>query len=522
MVFSSRRIRGELELKTKGTDQAVRDVQRLDAAFRKLAKEAKSATAVSQGSGQGIRDVGQGPAAGGRGVSAASALGVARQAAGVAGAGEVGGILGQLGSSIDALGPIGIATTAAAVGLSVGLDKLSKASEEARRAEELLLAARFAENEAEGDTTAAINEQIEAQQQVAELARKNQQDALDRVSELEAAGEGAGSGVLDYIKKLAGSESDLEAAKNAAQEWGDKAADAEAQIKGLTGSLDSTETAAADAAEALEKAAEAQSKAVLDQTDALGKEIKARQEASKRTRAQNRDRLKAIQEQSTILKVQIAALKASGLQTDEVVSKLQSLEKELGNLGKEANIVSKAVQQGTRADQQAAAERKRLRDQENQDRIQAIRDAARERRQQREEERQERLKEQIDFGNKIADIQYDTAKKQYDIQVQANRDQDRLLREHIQSVQQDFYQDFLGLFTQQNALAFRLQETRIGAQQGLSDAATEGYLGQQKLRGESGYQQLLGGPSGGGNQITINTGANPQDVVSVLQPILVG
>jgi len=494
-------------------DQAVKALARNDGAllqaenFMRMEQAAKRAgTATQAASGGGV---------GGLGGKMTRQIGgtVGRQVGG-----EVGQGISTLTQNLGGLTAAGGLAAVAVIGVGMAMKELDKISEKLRREEELLLEARFAEIDAAGQTTEEIQRQIDEQTEIAEKAREKEAAAQERES---IRRKERNSDELWLVKGIGDAigifEDGANEAQEAAEKWGDTAEDAKAQVEGLNDALDSTETAAADAAEALEKAAEAQTDAILDEVDAIGKNTKARQEASKRTRTENRERLKAIADQQAILKAQIAALKASGLATEEVIAKLAGLEKEMKSLGDEAGIVANAVKQGTSADREAAAERKRIREQENRERLQEQREAARERRQARLDEEFERQKEMIDFGNKIKKIEFDAAKSRYDIQINANRDQERLLREAAHAFENDFYQDFLGAFTNQNALAFQLQERQIAAGQSLEDVNRSSYLNQQETRAEAGYQQLSG-PSGG-NPVTINTGMDLNAVTQHLQSI---
>lgn len=536
-MVTNRRVQVELVIQLKGIDQAIREMERLEWAMGGVASQAQQVTQNAQGAGRSLQGITQqapmlnpsssAPVSGGggggggskSGVSASGALNVAGRAAGIAGAGEVSGILGQLGSSIGALGPIGAVTTVAAVGLGVAFKELSKESERLRRETELILEARFAEIDATGKTTEEITKQLEAQADAWEKAADKEFAALDKETQLR---EEQRSGILGGLKDIGDSigvwSDGVNEAQEAAEKWGAESDNLKASTEGLTAALDSTETAAADAAEALEKAAEAQEESVLKQVDALGKRIKAEQDAQDRSREGNKDRLKAIRDEEKVLQAQVAALKASGVSGEKAAEKLEALTGQLKMLGDESQITQKAIREGTHVDREAAAERVRITKAENAERMQDMRNAARERAEERKKEEREHLKDQIEFGNKILDIQYDEAKRKYDIQIQADRDQERLMREHIQSETQEYYQDFMGLFTQQNALAFRLKETQIGAQQGMADATLQGYLSQQKLRAQTpGAQQLLGGAPGGGNTININTGMDPNAMMAIIQ-----
>ena len=515
----------------QGRQQIVQSLQQVDNALTdvgtnpallKQAENARTAEAAfKKSSAAASSAAGSGASAGG--ATTSSKLGLAGagvgQLASIAGvSGQAGGAISLLGSSIGTMGAAGAAAAVGMVGLGLIMGQLRKASEEADKAFKAQLETQYAMNAAMSLTTLSIEEQIASKEAELVIAERN----LATAQEAHALADRSGAlGVVDdwrnFVSVMEDAGPPIGAANEALEEAQDKVTKLRGEVEGLTGSLDTAEVAANDAAKALEEQAEAQTDALLEQTDALGKLMKAENDASKRTKEGNQDRLQAIREQQKILQAQIATLKASGLATEGVIAKLEGLEAEMKSLGAEAGVVGKAIAQGTSADKAAANERAKIRAQERADARQAAREAARERAQQRREEEEEKLKDAIDFANKIKDIQYNTAKQQYDIQIQANRDQERLLREFTQQRDQDFYQDFLGLYQRQNDLAFQLNETQISAGQGLSDASREGFMAQQKLRGETpGAQQLLTS-GGGGNTTIINTGLDPNAINAILQ-----
>ena len=463
---------------------------------------------------------GSGGSGGGRGKFGRASQLVGQAAVGAVG-GEAGKAIGTLTQSIATLGATGAVVGVGMIALDAIMGGLRKASEEANKAFERQFDSQQLMNAAMSDTTANIESQIEALEAQKVIADRNLASAQAAHS---AADRDKLQGALDDARNFTGIGINMGPAIGAAtdklEEMTDAANAINDDIATLTASLDLAEVAANDAAEALEKQAEAQEAAALKQADAAGNLLKASQDAAKRDREGNIDRLKAIKDQKQVIETQINSLKASGVATEAVTAKIDALTGELKSLGDETEVVTRAVRQGTTEDRKAAQERAKERAQERAEEKRARAEARRERKLARMEEEHERIKDAIDFANKVKDIEFKTAEQKYNIALDANRNQERLLRESKQQLNQDFFQDFLGLFTSQNQLAFNLQETQIAAGQNISDADRSGFLDQQRLRANTpGAQQLLGGPggSGSGATVTINTGLDPNAVGAILQ-----
>jgi hypothetical protein len=427
----------------------------------------------------------------------------AGQLASLAGvSGQAGGAIGLLGSSIGAMGAAGAAVAVTMVGLGLVLGKSKKAAEEATRQEELLLRARFKAIDAAGETTEVLEKQIADLEASIAAQTEKVAVAFDEMNRLDL--DGYAGGVDDIRRAIGNSESGFGAAKKAYEDADKSLDEMTADLEGLNVGLDSTATAAADAAEALEKQAQAQEDALLKQVDSLGKLRKVEQAAAERSTEANQDRLKAIQQESKVLREQIAVIEASGISGEQAAAKLSGLKDELSALGSESEVVQKAIKGNTQVQKAEAAKRKEIARLEHNDRVLSMLRGSSKRKEIEDTEQNDRLKAMIDFANKVKDIEFNTAKRKFEISLQANRDQERLLRENKQQMTQDFFQDFLGAYQRQNQLAFSLRETQIAAGQQLTDVGREGFLAQQQLRAQTpGAQPLLGGPPGG-NSVTIN------------------
>lgn len=111
------------------------------------------------------------------------------------------------------------------------------------------------------------------------------------------------------------------------------------QIDSLTGALEDGSLAANDAAEAEKKLAKERSDAALDAADEAGKELQAQQKALSATTEQNEKRLESIDNERAVLEKQIEVLEASGVTSEDVTAKIDSLNGQLELLGKESGFI---------------------------------------------------------------------------------------------------------------------------------------------------------------------------------------
>ena len=427
---------------------------------------------------------GGGVGVGGAARALGSAGGLIGSASGSAGIGQAGQAMGMLASNISTLGPAGVLATGAAIGLSLAMKEVNKASEEARREMELVLDARFAEIDAAGKTTEEIKKQIEEQTRIATDAREKQSAALQEMVMDKADRDG-----LQDIGDALGIWSDgVQEANEAAEEQQKKAEDANAAIEGLNEALGSTETAAADAKKAMEDLAEQMAEDLMDSADDAGEAVRELTSAQERSRESNADRLKQIASEQKALQASLKVLQSQEDSTGKAAKQIEVLNAKLSDLGREAGTVSQVM--GQQASAQSAVAKSTwevgrsmtfsldMRSKEQKEKLKEYHDAIR--------------KSTTEAYNKMVDIDFDAAKQREKIAIDSNREQERLIRESKQQFDQDFYQDFLGEFRSRQQLAFNLNETQIGAGQSFADVGRESFNAQQQARAQTpGAQQLM-------------------------------
>jgi len=450
------------------------------------------------------------PAGGGAGASQAAGaigagVGLAGSLGGSAGLGQAGSALGLLGSNLSALGPAGVIAAGAAVGLGLAMKELSKASESARKEMEAYLQSAFAEIDARGQTTDAIQKQIEEQTKAAENAREKSalaQEAYDEAfNRFRAGSEDNFRAIGDFL----GIWSDqVNVAKEALDEENAKAQEAQATLEGLTAALDSTETAAADTKKAMEELAQQMTDDLLDSASDAGDAVRQLAAAQERSRDANVERLKQIAVEQKATETELQQLRESGNTSADVTKRIEALNSKLNDLGQEADIVSGVMSKQASAQREVAASAQKTTQaaQSVGMRLFAVS-------KQQKDTLDEQLKAMIEFGNKIADIEYDAAKQREKIAIDANREQERLIRESKQQFDQDFYQDFLGEFQRRQQLAFNLRETQIGAQQSFADVGRESFNTQQQLRAQTPGAQPMNN--------TFNITGDTQSIMRTLQ-----
>lgn len=239
----------------------------------------------------------------------------------------------QTAATYAALVPIGAFVAAFAV-IALSLKAIGdQAAQEAKAINAIVDAQREVSNSiAEGLTTEEAKQQIEdlnkARDEEARILAKNQTVYNENIEN-----QGALTGVL---KLTSGAEEAL------AEQLGkskDIIAANETQVNALTLALEDGTLAANDAAAAEKKLAEERTKATLDSAEAAGKELAAQQKALAATEEQNIKRLEAIDNERAVIERQIEVLTASGDTSEEVAKKIESLNGQLGSLGKESAFI---------------------------------------------------------------------------------------------------------------------------------------------------------------------------------------
>jgi len=437
-------------------------------------------------------DTGETPSSGskGRGVGKQQigrGLSMAGQVAGQVGAGEAGQAMSMFGMSIAQAGAAGGVAAAVMIGLKLALNEVNKAAEEARRITELQTTAIMAEINAKGQTTEEIKKQIAAQEEI----YRNAAEAVQRIKDESLAdAEATRTGITGALKDAGdflGLYADgINDANKDIEEQTTLMEDAEGRLIGMNEALGSTETAAADAAEALKEFNEQMAEDLLDAASDASEAIKDQTDAMERTKEANAERLKAIAAEQKALQAELKILQSSGITNEKVAAKIKGLQEALSDLGVEAGTISKVMKTQSAATEEVdRAVAHFVGSVKNGIPLFFANIAAQKKAQ------AEQKKNAVEFANKIADIEYKAAVDREKIAIDANRDQARLLREAKQVFNQDFYQDFLGEFQRRSELAFNLRETQINTGQAFEDVNRGSFQEQQKLRGEMGAQPLI-------------------------------
>jgi hypothetical protein len=451
-----------------------------------LAKVGATQQEAQMAGGQFARNVTAQPGSG-AGVSAsrgASALGAAGgligSAGGSAGVGQAANAMSLLGGNIAALGPIGVVTAGAAIGLSVAMKALNEASEKARegiiRHNELVRD----QLELEYMTTDELTKTVEARQREVDMLKEQiaQAATVEEPTELRDAAIKDNLFVIGDALGLVGAAGDQAATDLSEME--EKLATAEGELVNVNEALGSTEVAANDAAKAMEDLAKQMSKDLLNSADDAGESVRELTAAQNRSRESNNDRLKQIAAEQKALQASLGVLQSQEDSTGEAAKQIEILNAKMADLSREAGTVSQVMSQQASAQREVAKETHRT--------TTAAGFLGRKRSKEEKDEQQKTmddlLKTAIDYHNKIADIEFDAAKSREKIAIDANREQERLIRESKQQFDQDFYQDFLGEFQRRQELAFNLKETQIGAGQSFADVGRDAFNAQQQARAE--------------------------------------
>jgi len=451
--------------------------------------------------------------AAGAGISASGAAGALGAAGGLAGSlggsaavGQAGSAVGLLGSNIAALGPIGVATTAVTVGLGVAMKALSEASEKARaevtRYNELVRD----RLELEYQTTDELVKAREARQREVDILKEQiaQAATVEEPTQFKDFAIRDNLYVIGDALGLVGAAGDQAASDLADME--EKLAKAEGELVNVNDALESTEVAANDAAKAMQDLAEQMAQELLDSASDAGEAVRELAAAQDRSRDANQKRLEQIADEQAAAQAELEILQSQATQSEEVARRIDTLNEKLSDLGQEAAIVSDVMSKQSRETNEVSrsAGRAATETQSVGLRIggmtKKFKDAL-----------DEQLKTAIEFANKVDDIEYDAAKQREKIAIDANREQERLIRESKQQFNLDFYQDFLGEFQRRQQLAFNVSETQIGVGQSFADVDRNSFNAQQQLRAQTqGAQQLA-------NQNTFNISGDPQSIMQVLQ-----
>ena len=120
---------------------------------------------------------------------------------------------------------------------------------------------------------------------------------------------------------------------------------------------------------------------------------------------------------------------------------------------------------------------------------------------------------------KMADLEFKSQEQRQKIAIDANRAQDKIIRDAIRSQRDSLFdQDFLGLFKSKEALADKFEDVAIGASQALADS----FLSQSNQVMQA-RQQVNAGTNTTNNisnvQLaqSINGAENPQLVAQMVQ-----
>ena len=133
-------------------------------------------------------------------------------------------------------------------------------------------------------------------------------------------------------------------------------------IKLLTEAQVDGSLAANDAADAEKRLADERSKTALASADTAATELQAEQKALGATAEQNEKRLASIVDERAVIEKQIEVLEASGVTSEEVTKKIESLNAQLGSLGKETSFITDTALEVSKA---RDAEKKAAKDAED-------------------------------------------------------------------------------------------------------------------------------------------------------------
>jgi hypothetical protein len=287
----------------------------------------------------------------------------------------------QITTLAATLGPAGIGLAAVAALAAVAVAALAA---EQKKQSEIVNAIIDANKDArtkviDGATTDDIEKEIERLNQLRQLeADQIAQNA--KLFEESFMQDGFVDGAATLVSTL---DDDLAASTanstKAVQDYG-------IQITALQATIDDGSTAINDMIALEKKLAEERTKSVLEQANAAGQELEARQRALNASVEQNEQRLKSIEEERAVIQAQLDSLESSGDTSEEVTAEIERLNAELGALGKESSFISDtalAVAKQREAEKKAAEDAKkaaeeyaRVQEQADQKRLQAGRQYA--------------------------------------------------------------------------------------------------------------------------------------------------
>lgn len=462
----------------KKTDEAGLAVKRLTKDLLKAGATADELEAASKQFAAGLTAPSPGqPGKGGKALVGAQAVG-----AGVGG--QAGGAISSIAAGAATLGPVGAAAAAATVALSLATSKLTEANERARAEvrrnnelirdsialEKLTTAELQSEGDARRQNVQDIQDQIDAIEKSSDPLFQVGNDVDNLASNFEAALFGIGDTL--GVVGAEGDEMDT-----ALQQLKDDLATATGEVDNINTALDSTEVAANDAAAALEELNQQIADDLLEASDDAGAAIRAQTDAMGRNKEANLERLQQIENERKAILAQLEVLKSQGSESEDVARKIEQLTDQLGDLGQESEIVSNvANKQRDESTKSVKAHSVGLSDMSK-----ALKDA--------KDKRRELIDAIEDNLNTIKDIEFKAAQDREKIAIDANREQEKLLRESKDQFNQDFMQDFLGEFLNRQQLAANLRETQIQAGQSFQDVNRQ--LGQDIAQQGSEFREQV-------------------------------
>lgn len=220
-------------------------------------------------------------------------------------------------------------------------------------------------------------------------------------------------------------------------------------VSGLTGDVESLTTAledgslaANDAAEAEKALAKERSDAALDSADAVGKELQAQQRALEATTEQNEKRLKSISNERAVIEEQLGSLNASGVTSEDVTKKIESLNSQLDLLGKESEFINKtALEQSRIRDAEKKAKEDAEKAAKAQDTYnQAIRNAAKTLKQSTQDIGTKLSNTLLDnstkFNRDITDLTTKYRRDEFELELKANRAERDALKNQLDEIEQ--------------------------------------------------------------------------------------
>lgn len=391
-----------------------------------------------------------------------------------------------------------LALAAAAAAAAAAFKLLGDRQDDAAKEAEKFVNGLDAFQEATKLTTVELRELQELEADEAKLLERKKEILEERIR----AEKDSQNGLQEFGESLGGlwDSGKIDEYQDTIKEYEERLGELSVNQEAYADVLETNANAAADATAALDE----MNNALLDRAANEADLLRAQLDAEDRTYEANQDRLDAIAEEEMILRRELEILQQASEKNEETNMRIEELTRQLGNLGKEAQIVGDIASKQGKDSKKTAKDTEKTTRRSNRRRRRSARKTSKSLVKSEEDGAKKRIKAAQDLQMKIADIEFKAQVERQKIAIDGNREQAKILTDAIRS-QKDllFEQDFLGLFKNQEDLVNSLSDAALGTSQALADSL----LGQTnsivQAQAQAGSSVTNNTTNSGGNTITI-------------------